>query len=201
MVPIIPGPFYFDNWKIVVPCLGLTKIDLKNMKRYATFSLVIALFITSVPAFPQSHPTGFAINPKIGIFFGSDYINGIVLGSEFNYLTNGWIFSVDGYVISEVKLLQGGEKAFLQVGFMAGQYYGDGLFRMQVQGGIAPIRRLTENPFSTLGLVLKTGFKIVPARFFSIGLDLQGNINSKKSLIMPLISFEFGRLRPRIDQP
>jgi hypothetical protein len=90
---------------------------------------------------------------------------------------------------------------------MAGKYYGDRLFRIELQGGIAPIWQIglhegsEPEKFTTVGFVLKTGFKFIPLPFFSIGIDLQSNLNPKKALFMPLISLEFGRLRDKINIP
>jgi hypothetical protein len=85
---------------------------------------------------------------------------------------------------------------------MAGRYYGDRLFRIELQGGIAALWGGGESDPSdpgniSAGLVLKTGFKFIPLHFFSIGLDLQSNINSRKPLFMPLISIEIGKLRDK----
>ena len=176
------------------------------MKHYSFTSLVIALFILFIPAFSQSQTTGFSVNPKSGIFMWPNHKNGAVLGVETNYLRNGWMLSVDFYQFHEIELVSSDEDIFRQVGIMAGKYYGDRLFRIQLQGGIAPVWNIgysdpSDTKFSTVGLVLKTGFKFIPLRFFSLGLDLQSNLNPKKPLFMPLISIEFGRLRDKIIQP
>jgi hypothetical protein len=105
-----------------------------------------------------------------------------------------------------------------QVGLMIGKYYGEKLFRFQLQGGIAPtwgLRRTSlihtggllsgdyydSEKFFTAGLVLKIGLKINPFPFLGIGLDLQSNINSKKPTYMPMISLEIGRIRSKNDKP
>ncbi|HSL85954.1 MAG TPA: hypothetical protein VK861_03380 [Bacteroidales bacterium] len=176
------------------------------MKHISSTSLVIAFLILFSPAFSQSHTTGFAVNPKLGIFVWPNNKNGAALGVETNYLRNGWMLSVDFFQFQEIQLLSSDEDIFRQVGIMAGKYYGDRLFRIQLQGGVASIWEIgyggssePEN-FSTVGLVLKTGFKFIPLRFFSIGLDLQSNLNPQKPLFMPLISIEFGTLRDNINQ-
>lgn len=171
------------------------------MKRILFTSLVIAFYLLFTPAFSQSNTTGFSINPKTGIFLWPNHNNGAALGVETNYLRNGWMFSMDFFQFQEIHLLSSDEAMFRQVGFMAGKYYGDRLFRIQLQGGIAPLWEIGpgDSRFSTVGLVLKTGFKFIPLRFFSIGLDLQSNLNSQKPLFMPLISIEFGKLRDIIN--
>lgn len=183
-----------------------SKTKSKNMKLISFTCLVIVLFILFTPAFSQSQFTGYSINLKPGVFIGLNNNNGAVLGVETNYLTNGWIFSLDFFQFHEIQIIGGEEDIFRQAGVMAGKYYGDRLFRIQLQGGIASIWEIggggpSGTNFSTMGLVLKTGFKFIPLRFFSIGLDLQSNLNSEKPLLMPLVSIEFGRLRDKINQP
>lgn len=176
------------------------------MKYYSFTSLVIVLFFFFIPVFSQGQATGFSVNPKSGIY-RAKLEAGAVFGVETNYLRNGWMFSADFFQFHEIHLFSSDEEIFRQVGIMAGKYYGDRLFRVQLQGGIAPIwvtgPRDSSEPekFSTVGLVLKTGFKFIPLHFLSIGLDLQSNLNPKKSLVMPLVSIEIGRLRDKINQP
>ncbi|MDF1561107.1 MAG: hypothetical protein P1P83_13015 [Bacteroidales bacterium] len=174
------------------------------MKSYLLPSLGIALLLSCAPAFSQSQTTGFSINPKGGIFLCPDEENGAVLGVEANYLRNGWLFSIDFFHLEEIGYSLAIEDIYQQVGLMAGKYYGEKLFRIELQGGIAALWEVGESDpsepgIATAGLVLKTGFKFIPLHFLSIGLDLQGNINSKKTLFMPLISIEIGRLRDKID--
>ena len=177
------------------------------MKHISFTSLIFALSIVFSPAFSQSHPTGFAVNPKTGIFLWPNSKNGAVLGVETNIMRDGWMVSADFFQFHEIQILSPDkEDMFRQVGIMAGKYYGDKLFRAQLQGGIATIWEMgysepSDPKFFTVGLILKTGFKFIPLHFFSIGLDIQSNLNSKKPLFMPLLSIEFGRLRDKINQP
>lgn len=176
------------------------------MRYYSFAAIFIALFFFIMPVYSQSPFTGFAVNPKTGIFLWPNHENGGVFGVEANFLHKGWIFSVDFFQFQEINLLLSDEDMFRQVGIMAGKYYGDRLFRVQLQGGFASTWQIgapdeSDPHFSTVGLVLKTGFKFIPLRFFSIGLDVQSNFNSNKPLFMPLVSLEFGLLRDKINQP
>jgi hypothetical protein len=176
------------------------------MRHFASASLVIVLSSLFTPLLSQSRTTGFSVNPKAGIYMAKDEA-GAVMGAEASYLRNGWMFSVDFYQFGEIEYLSSDEDMFRQLGLMAGKYYGDRLVRVQLQGGIAPIWQIgprgdsEPDKFTTVGLTLKTGFKLVPLPFFGIGIDLQGNINSGKTIFMPLISLEFGRLREKINNP
>jgi hypothetical protein len=175
------------------------------MKHYSFPSLVIAMFCLFIPLLLQGQKPGFAINPKAGIYTAKDEKGGAV-GVEFNYMKNGWIFSGDFFHFQEIRLLAPDNELFRQFGLMAGKYYGDRYFRVQLQGGIASLwetgyRESTEpERVSTVGLVLKTGLKYMPLHFMSIGLDLQGNINPEKPLVIPFLSIEFGRLRDKINK-
>ena len=176
------------------------------MKHHSFTSLVVVLSFLFTPLLSQSQTTGFSINPKAGIYTAKNEA-GAIMGVETSYLRNGWMFSVDFYQFEEIEYFSSDEDIFRQVGIMAGKYYGDRLFRIELQGGIAPfwqigLREGSEpEKFTTVGLTLKTGFKFIPLPFFSIGIDLQGNLNPKRPLFMPLISLEFGRLRDKINKP
>ena len=52
--------------------------------------------------------------------------------------------------------------------------------------------------FFTIGVPMKLGFKVIPSRFISIGIDFQANINLEKPTSMALISLEIGKLRDKI---
>lgn len=176
------------------------------MKHYSFTSIIIVISGLLTPVFSQSQPTGFSINPKAGIYTAKNEA-GAVMGLETSYMQNGWMFTVDFFQFEEIKYFSSDEDIFRQVGIMTGKYYGDKLFRVQLQGGIAPIWQIglredsDPEKFVTVGLVFKTGFKFIPLPFFSIGLDLQGNLNPERPLLMPLISLEFGRLRDKVNKP
>ena len=173
------------------------------MKFYLFTSLVVALLLVLIPASSQL-PKGFSINPKGGIFISPNHENGGVLGVETNYLQNGWMFSGDFFQLQEINYKSSTENIYRQAGLMGGKYYGDRLFRFQLQGGIAALWELgpadlSDHDVTAVGFVLKTGFKFIPLHFLSIGLDLQSNLNPKRSFLMPLISIEVGKLRDKIN--
>ena len=59
---------------------------------------------------------------------------------------------------------------------MIGKYIGQEIFRFQYQGGLGTVWSVNKSKekFSTFGIPLKLGFKLIPARFFSIGVDSAG---------------------------
>jgi len=110
------------------------------------------------------------------------------------------------------------QEYFNQIGIMIGSYVGEKLFRLQYQGGIATFwgMRRTEiigkgglfsgdvykgKDFFTAGLVFKLGFKEIPLKQLSFGLDFQANINSENPLYMAMFSVEIGNLRNEINKP
>jgi hypothetical protein len=53
----------------------------------------------------------------------------------------------------------------------------------------------SRNYFQTMSIPLKLGMKVFADDFFTIGIDLQANINSERTTSMPLISLEIGGLK------
>ena len=146
---------------------------------------------------------GFAINPKIGPAFtklgGNDLPS---VGMEINILKNNFIYSLD--YIGHNFLDQN------QLGIMIGKYKGEKYFRIQYQAGINMFWGEYSTPgqtqpwvggsgstssFFTAGAVSKVGLKFIPLKNLSIGVDLQVNINLEKTMFMPMLSIEIGKLR------
>jgi hypothetical protein len=155
---------------------------------------------------------GYSINPKLGIY---NYVGGdtpsAVAGIEINAFKNHIIYAGDFYHYEEFVLFAYPSEEYNQIDFLIGKYIGDGFFRFQFQGGIGTFWGFKrgarigsyfdheKNNFFTLGIPLKLGIKLLPAKFISIGMDLQANLNFKKTTSMVLLSIEFGRLRNKID--
>lgn len=49
--------------------------------------------------------------------------------------------------------------------------------------------------FSTIGFPAKIGGRYVPFDFLSIGVDIQVNLNSEKSIFRPMLSLDIGKLK------
>lgn len=177
-------------------------------------------FISAKNIYSQAFLDNFAVNPKIGVYYTSnsgifsgffgEYLNGIVGGLELNTTYKGLIYSIDFHGFGELSF-HNPQEYYRQIGVMAGKRFGQKLFRIQVQGGLATfwgLRRVglatsgwlsnsyKSEKFLIPGFVGKVGFKFIPSRVFSIGIDLQTNLNTHNSLLMPMLSLEFGNLRP-----
>lgn len=158
---------------------------------------------------------GFAINPKIGPAFSVDGGNDIPsMGIEFNILKNKFIYSIDyiGHDILAALILNDASQN--QLGIMMGKYRGDKYFRIQYQAGINILWGEYSSPggagpwigfggpntsFFAVGAVSKVGFKFIPSRNLSIGLDLLINLNFEKSMFIPMFSIEIGKLKNTIE--
>lgn len=195
------------------------------MKRVKPKILLSILFVLTIITCinGQDHrfsEDGFSINPKLGIFNWGAYDAGFNGGFELNVFKNKFIYSADYYRFEELVLFTPSPAQYYnQIGIMMGQFVGEELFRFQYQAGIAPIWGIKRTGliqegtgllstdyydyknFSTVGLVAKLGFKIYPAPYFSIGIDLQANINLENTVYMPMISIEIGKLRDKINKP
>lgn len=175
----------------------------------SVFSLIISIVVQGQPEFE-----GFSINPKIGIYGQNSDDGGFVGGIELNKLKHNTIYSIDYYLFGEFTLMDPiPADVYNQIGIMIGKYVGKKYFRFQYQAGAAPFfgKIMTEmisgepgtpsynyyekDQFFTLGLVAKAGFKLIPARQFAVGIDLQTNLNSKRSVFYPCISLEIGKLK------
>jgi hypothetical protein len=171
--------------------------------------IVMLFFISAKNMYSQAFLDSFAVNPKIGVA----YPLGIGGGMELNSCYRGVIYSLDYYHIREFNFIfyDKPEEYSNQFAVMAGKRFGQKLFRVQLQGGLAAfwgLRRTSlkidgwfgdtynSKTFFVPGVVSKVGLKIVPTSFFAMGIDLQANLNVEDSFFMPMLSFEFGSLRP-----
>ncbi|TXT58644.1 MAG: hypothetical protein BAJALOKI3v1_1240001 [Promethearchaeota archaeon] len=195
---------------------------MENIK-FKTLCSIVFILSTFISLSGQERKltiNGFYINPKLGIYNWVEDDAGFIGGVEMNVLKDKFLYSADFYRYEELVIFSPTPAEYYnQIGIMMGKFVGDKLFRFQYQGGIAPIWGIKrtklvkegsgilatdyyENKdFFTIGLVTKLGFKIIPTRFLSIGIDLQANINLENPVYMPMISIEIGKLRNKINEP
>ena len=163
---------------------------------------------------------GFAINLKIGPSISFNDPNEVnlpidVMGLELNILNNNFIYSVEYLGHDKTGILLGFNlPSQNQLGIMIGKYKGEKKIRIQYQtginmfwgqfynpGGTQPVLMSLGGPskfFSTVGAVSKVGFKYFRLKNLSFGIDFQINLNSVKSLYMPMFSIGIGELRNAI---
>lgn len=181
---------------------------------FTTIIAVLLLLSTNGLINGQIKMDGYSINPKLGAYNykPGDTPSGVA-GVEINVFKNRIIYAVDYYHYEEFVLFANPSEKYNQIDFLIGKYIDDGLLRFQYQGGLGTFwgfkrGEKTGNYFDykkvnffTLGIPLKLGFKVLPARFISIGIDLQANINFKKPTSMAMLSIELGKLRNKINKP
>ena len=158
---------------------------------------------------------GFSIDLKLGAYNNWQEDAGFGGGVEINVLKNSFIYSADYYRFDEFTIWGSSPQYFNQIGFMIGRYrrYNNKrIFRFIYQAGIASFWGLRNelikedygtgkysyyqgDHFFTVGLTTKLGIRVIPLTFFSIGVDLQTNINFKYPVLLPMITIEIGKLR------
>ena len=144
--------------------------------------------------------------------WSDEYFGGI----EINAFSQKYLYSIGFYKDNDAMLF--GDKPYErynQLNLLFGKYADtkNGKFRFQYQAGIGKFwgtirtdeydpenSNLLSNAYytkevSTVGFPLKIGGRYIPFEFFSIGIDLQGNLNFQKSIITPMLSVEIGKLR------
>jgi hypothetical protein len=186
-------------------------------KKIKLFGILYFFLIFNSILYGQNKIDGFAINPKIGRFNWTEDINGYIAGIEVNAIKKDMIFSVDFYNAEDFNIFGKLPAAtYNQFDLLFGKYIDWNIFRLQYQGGLGALWGVypgdliqegglfssdihEEVSYFTVGVPLKLGFKIMPTRFTSIGLDFQANLNLKNSLYMVMLSIEIGKLRDKIN--
>lgn len=160
--------------------------------------LMVICIITYVNVSAQERINGFFLNPKLGIYNWNENDAGGLLSVEAGIINDKKIF-MTSYSRGEQVL---GPQIMNSIDLSYGMFSGEKLFRFQYQAGLSLLwgdSRFEYNQdksnFVTVGIPLKLGFKIIPIKYVSIGIDLQVNINLENTMYMPMISLEFGKLR------
>lgn len=187
-----------------------------NPMKTFCFTNMIAIFLllnTNGSINGQVKMDGYSINPKLGVYnYKVGDIPSDVTGVEINVYKNHIIYAVDYYHYEEFVLFANPSEKYNQIDFLIGKYIGDKYWRFQYQGGLGTFWgfKRGEKPsnyfdykkvnFFTLGIPLKLGFKLLPSRFISIGIDFQANINFINPTSMAMVSIELGKLRNKINK-
>jgi len=170
------------------------------MKGVRLFCAVLMITICSASD-AQTSKVGFSVNPKMGAYDWLGDNIGVALGGEFNVLYKKLIVSADYYHTFQVM----NDESFNEVDLLIGRYIGENKFRFQIEGGLGALWGINETGYSTdyrkedifaIGIPVKLGFKYMPARFISLGIDFQAHINGKKPIYMTFGSIEVGILKP-----
>lgn len=178
-------------------------------------SIFILLFsiMHAIGSPAQNQLDKYSVSGKISTnIFSPIYFEGI----EINSFSRKYIYSI-GYNKEDEGTLFGNSPSeqYNQLNLLFGKYKDskNDKFRFQYQGGIgrfwgtirtneydAQNSTLLTNAYftkqvSTVGLPIKIGGRYIPFNFLSIGIDMQANLNSEKSIISTVLSIEIGKLR------
>ena len=194
------------------------------MKTKITILAILFLSLSiSKQAKSQEKFTGFSVSPQLGYDFGSTGFIPIVPSGDVNFFMSDYIFSTSYIRVDELNLSSNSyEHNF--VNFLFGKYIGNNYFRFQYQAGLGilwgtkrgkylytkkskpgslfPFSRnyYETEKYTTFNIPINFGFKFIPIRFMSLGVDFKLNINGEHASFIPLLSVEFGYLRNKISK-
>ena len=176
--------------------------------------LIFLLLISNVSLIQSQVIDKYSISVKgtADILWKSEFFQGI----EINAFSQNFLYSIGFYRSTDERLF--GDRPYEkynQLNFLFGGYADTKKekFRFQYQAGIGMFwgtlrtdeyddenSTLLTNAYftkevSTVGFPLKIGGRYIPFEFLSIGIDLQANLNFQKSIIVPMLSIEIGKLR------
>jgi len=186
---------------------------------YLQHGVTILVFFITLLLMPkilksQNSIENFSFNSKIGTY-STGAGGGFARSVELNAIRKGLLYSIDFYDFSEVNIFGGNLpiERYNQLGLMIGKHYGEKLFRLELQAGIAPIWGLRRTDFLnrgegifssdiydsekffTTGLVTKVGLNLNAFRHMGLGLDFQANFNPNNTIIAVLLSVGVGKIR------
>ena len=118
---------------------------------------------------------------------------------------------------TDISLFISPDESFTQTDLLFGKYLGDKYFRFQCQVGFGAVwgvergkviyneglfgtTHYEKDPYFSFCLPVKMGFKVIPSRYVSVGLDIQTSANFINSQYMYLLSIEIGKLRNKIKK-
>jgi hypothetical protein len=169
----------------------------------SSLSLLVSLYIimssASVYSQTESKSRHLYINPKAGIYRYDDGEVGFAWMLEAGKIKKRSMFSLSymrGYQLFGNQLTKSFDVLY-------GRIIDEGKFRFECAAGLGTIWNEYKRPevaqakhyFQTIGIPLKLGMKVFADDFFTIGLDLQANINAERVTSMPMISLELGGLK------
>jgi len=156
---------------------------------------------------------GLGVSPKAGFC-----TLGGAIGVEADLYIDRWVVAVDYLHMEGWSFKNPGQYYTNQVGVFFGRTFGPQLLQFHTLAGAAKTSGVRntgiigynyqvlhqifghepiygQEAFNQIGFVAKAGIRFIPSRVFSMGLDLQTNLNKKQSIGMVLVSLQFGLLR------
>lgn len=163
----------------------------------------------------------WALSHRMGNAFSEDGNNSLLNGIGISVLQNDFIYEVEfrKYLFSAQGCSSPDEnRTFL--GHSFGRFKDVNKMRYSLQVGIASLsgtqrtKQISRRDgffcdhytkyrtvdYHVVNYTVKLGAKYMPNTHFSIGIDLEANINSVANLIMPMLSIQFGNIRALLNK-
>ena len=153
---------------------------------------LVIILVTLIPVMASAQKTfdGVYANGKTGVGNWFDDNSSIGLSVEGGLTRNKNLYTVSYLRMEEIEH----REVVNSVDLTLGRFVRNRGLIFHYQAGLGVVwgknERGVDEPFTTVGLPLKTGIKFVPPNFFSFGLDLQANVNTERSLY--LVMFTIG---------
>ena len=178
------------------------------MKKWITVILASLFYITN---YGQTKFDDYAVNLKPGAYSElAKSVGGVCLGFDYDLLKRNTVITIGYNGGRPLNIFSRSPQKINQIYFMYGKFIDikNKTLRLQYQIGLAPTfgvirgnflykepgwfgaNHYEKIPFLTIGIPVKLGFKIMPSRQTSIGIDLLANFNTKKSVLMPMLNIE-----------
>lgn len=151
---------------------------------------IIIFILLPLTGVAQETFHGFYANAKAGIGNWFEDDPNVGLSFELGLLRNRNLYATSYLRTEEID----DREVINSIDLTLGRFVKNNGLIFHYQAGLGVVwgknERGMDEPFTTIGLPLKTGIKLVPPNFFSIGLDLQANLNPERSFY--LIMFTIG---------
>lgn len=152
---------------------------------------IIFLILIHTDSFAQRKIDGYFGIYKVGLY-GSGGLKGMISSFEAGVLKNNTALGIAYVRTSEIFGQDNSDALDVTIGRFRKE---NSFMFFHAQAGIGALWIREWNidaekidSFFTVGVPLKAGVKFIPPKFLSIGIDLQANINSQKSMYMILLT-------------
>lgn len=144
--------------------------------------IIVLLILLPFTGTAQEKFHGFYANAKAGVGNWLADDAGVGLSLEGGLVRDKNLFTLSYLRTEEIE-----ERELIHsIDLTLGRYLRKKGLIFHYQAGLGVVwgknERGEDDPFTTVGVPLKTGVKLVPSNFFSLGLDLQANVNAERSL-------------------
>jgi hypothetical protein len=180
----------------------------KTTRNFTRSFLFIAISLLGLSVAGQPSKLGYSFGLKAGA-------NGVFesygnLGAELNFTTHYFMYSLGYNYNQELNIfLPLPHEDLHQANFLFGSFIDRNSFRFEYQAGVGMVwgthrttlqssgflwEQYDSQEFQTISLPLRVGLKYIPFQFMSVGLEFLVNINPEKTIALPMLTLNFGRI-------